>query len=205
MHKERWEPTTSENGEPRVMWDEKTRAVVEYQTVTSHGNAAVSDARSPTVIQHTACGAVLKRPDDKPGKGVVHVPISAPVSMIPPSALLQNIVVTFTSEKSAAVEAVTLFYDSCSVAGVNFESKNAVSHSPDFAQTKTFFIDFSKSEREAAAYWADKPKGICLTLSINFPDKDACIGLSAVKLVYLYDIIQKPAEDHKIDILPSQW
>jgi hypothetical protein len=168
--------SSTNDGTPETTYDLTTVAVVEYQTVTSHGNATVSDAGTPTVVQYNQGYSLLSPSQyssgDKPG--VVHIPIAAPIATVVNPALLQNIVVKFTGTKRATIDNVYLYYDTAKVASANPGKSN------------TFFVSFSKSESRAAAYNSGDPKGICLTLDMNFPARDASISLTSVELVYLY-------------------
>ncbi|KAJ8131020.1 hypothetical protein O1611_g2605 [Lasiodiplodia mahajangana] len=164
------------DGLPEIKTDLNTCTTVECQTVTSHGNAALSDAALPTVIKCNQGYSLLGPSSYTSGnkEGVVHIPIAAPIAMVINPALLQNIVVKFSSTKRASIENVWLYYDTAKVASAN----------P--GKSSTFYVSFSGSESAAAAYSYADPKGICLTLDINFPDKDASISLSSVELIYLY-------------------
>ncbi|KAI1161488.1 hypothetical protein F5B18DRAFT_628277 [Nemania serpens] len=169
--------SSTSGGLPETTYNSTTCAVVEYQTVTSHGNAAVSDADKPTVIQCKPGYSVLSPVNYKSGNkpGVVHVPIAAPIAMVQNPAKLKDIVVKFTSANKATIDNIYLYYDTASVASANT------------SKSSTFFVSFSDKESTAAAYSAEDPKGICLTLDINFPSKDASISLTSVELVYLYN------------------
>jgi len=168
--------SSTNDGEPERPSNIVTCEAINYQTVTSHGNAAVSDGTVKTTILYNP-GFSLLTPvayyTNK--KGVVHIPVAAPVALAIDPASLQDIVVKFTSTNSATIENLYLYYDNNLVASAN----------PN--KSSTFLVSFTKRESTVAAYSAGYPQGICLTLNINFPELTSSIKLESVKISYLYD------------------
>lgn len=164
------------DGSDVTTWNSTTCSTVEYQTITSHGNAAVTDAVTPTVVQHNRGYTYLTPYGYTTGskEGIVHIPVAAPIAMTIDPALLQNIIVKFTSAKQATVENVYLYYDTDVVAQANPRKSG------------TFYVTYTGKECSKAGYAAGTPKGISLTLDLNFPSADATISLQSVELVYLY-------------------
>ncbi|OJJ43622.1 hypothetical protein ASPZODRAFT_136073 [Penicilliopsis zonata CBS 506.65] len=148
--------------------------IIEYQPVTAHGNAAVSDANSKTAVSYLPGQAVLKpaafdQNVASTKQGVVHVPIPNPPSLTK-SATLQNILLDLNSANDARVNAVSLYYD-----------KHLVVKT-DTSNTSTFHIDFITAE--AASYAYRPPTGICVSLDLRFPNSDSSIDLYSVSLIY---------------------
>jgi hypothetical protein len=162
-------------GSTVTTWDNTNTNTVEYQTVTAHGNATVSDDAQPTVIKYGQGYVTLGPWGYTTGTktGLVHIPIAAPIAMSIKTALLQNIVVKFSST-DATIHKVYLNYDKDQVA------------SSDVDKSDSFYVVYSGTECSNAGYSADNPRGISLTFEIHFTSSTANIQLEAVQIVYLY-------------------
>jgi len=148
--------------------------LIEYQTVTSHGNEAVSDGTIKTNINHSTGVAILSPPnwdtnDSSTQKGRVHVPIHNPPG-ITKGWNLQDISVNFEGENDASVSTIKLLYDGQVAVSINTNTDS------------TFNIVFTQDEGEKYAYF--RPTGISLTLDLKFPEKDSDIKLYSVTLLY---------------------
>lgn len=148
--------------------------LLEYQTVTSHGNEAVSDGIIETNVNHSAGVAILSPPnwdtnDSSTKKGRVHVPIHNPPG-ITKGWNLQDISVNFSGENDASVATIKLFYDGNESVSVNTNTNS------------TFHIEFTQDESGKYAYF--RPTGISLTLDLRFPEKDSIIKLYSITLLY---------------------
>jgi len=148
--------------------------LIDLQCVTSHGNEAVPDASVKTTVNHSP-GVAFLTPfnydtnDKSTQKGLVHVPIHNPPAMTK-AAYLQQISLKFDSVDGATVDSVILYYDSQDVFTADTKNK------------KTFYVSLNADESKSCAY--APPPGICVSLSLGFPNSGSCIKLWSVTLVY---------------------
>ncbi|KAI0435518.1 hypothetical protein F4803DRAFT_557917 [Xylaria telfairii] len=87
----------------------------DYQCVTAHGNAVVSDGVSQTTISHGSGKAILTPlkydvNDAKSKKGMVHISVHNPPAMTN-KAYLQNLLIRFDNESDATIESAAIYYD----------------------------------------------------------------------------------------------
>lgn len=167
-------PSTTRDGNGVTVTSTTIVGLLEYQPVTSHGNEAVSDADTPTIVEHSSTEARLKpsayNPTDRESqKGLVHVPIHNPPATFK-TLYLQDILVECNCFYDATVESVTLYYNSDEV--VKTVTKKG----------QTFYIDFTDKGSIHKTYVA--PKGISVALDLRFPDEKSSINLISVTLVY---------------------
>ncbi|KYK56241.1 hypothetical protein DCS_08211 [Drechmeria coniospora] len=163
------QPSTTRDGNDYTKASTQTVSLIDYQCVTSHGNAVVSDGTVQTAVTYSPGKAVLK-PYGSNRHGLVHIPIHNPPEVLNKTMSLQNIAVSFDTAFGGTVETVTLFYDSTIVVGVNTEKKGQ------------FHIDFTP--KEAAKFAYPVTTGICITLDLKFPEYKSLVNLFSVTLVY---------------------
>jgi len=140
----------------------------DIQSVTSHGNEAVSDAKERIVVEHSP-GRVVLKPYGNKKSGMVHVPIHHPANLLNGTWYLHNIAIR-SQNQNATVSVVTLYYDEKRVVSTNNQ------------QDDDFYITFN--EKQATDYQYIPPKGICVTLKVSFEEDDG----SVIGSVNLYSV-----------------
>ena len=168
------QPSTQHGGPVSPPTTTTQAYLIEYQTVTSHGNEAVSDGAIKTTVAHSPGVAILTPSNwdtntSSSKKGRVHVPIHNPPG-ITKAWYLEDISVNFESVNDASVVTVTLFYDGKQVFANNSNTDSA------------FNVAFTADE--AKKYEYPRPTGIAVALDLKFPEADSAIKLYSITLLY---------------------
>ena len=143
--------------------------LIDYQTLTSHGNEAVSDATIITNVAHSPGVAILsatnwRTTERLSRKGRVHVPIHNPPN-INGKWRLSNISVNSEGENGGSVDTVLVYYDQTLTMGVE----------PRATRAFNFPVD-------GDIY--PPPKGIVVEVNVNFEGSESTVKLYSVTLLY---------------------
>ncbi|KAH8808514.1 hypothetical protein F5884DRAFT_373904 [Xylogone sp. PMI_703] len=160
--------TTNEGNDPTYTSTTQSN-VIDYQPVTSHGNAAVSDGDTKTTVAYYPGYSLLTPGSSTAKSGIVHLPIPNP-PQLSTQLILQDILVNFETKGDAQISSVTLYYD----------GNKVVNNNP--AESDTFYIAYTAQESINYAYV--EPKGISVALTLSFPANTASVKLYSVTLIY---------------------
>lgn len=166
------EAATKRSGDLNVPPTTVQAYLVVDQTLTSHGNEAVSDGTIITNVAHSPGEAILTANhwnvnDSDSWKGRVHVPIHNPPN-VTQRWYLRDISVNLEGVNNGSVEFVTVYYDQIPIKTEEPNAKRAFNYWYD--------------DHELEAY--PPPKGIAVDLVLRFPERNSSVKLYSIALLY---------------------